>query len=93
MSSHQVAHVERVADHVAILHDGRLVEEGNTDDLMSRHKIIEAVVLGAVTRQYSNGDGDAISRSLTAEGAQGVRVIDCSLEDIYLHAVGDQRSL
>lgn len=41
-SSHQIGQVERAADHVAILHGGRLVLEGSVEDLKAEEKIVEA---------------------------------------------------
>jgi ABC-type multidrug transport system ATPase subunit len=41
-SSHQIGQVERAADHVAILHRGKLVLEGLVEDLKAEEKIVEA---------------------------------------------------
>ncbi len=41
-SSHQIGQVERAADHVAILHRGRLVLQGLVEDLKAQEKIVEA---------------------------------------------------
>lgn len=40
LSSHQVAEVERVADHVTILHGGRIVLDGSLDDLKASHTLL-----------------------------------------------------
>lgn len=40
ISSHQVAEVERVADHVTIIHDGRIVLDGPLDDLKAAHTLL-----------------------------------------------------
>jgi ABC-2 type transport system ATP-binding protein len=42
-SSHQITQVERAADHVAILRQGRLVLDGTVDTLKSSEKIVEAI--------------------------------------------------
>jgi ABC-2 type transport system ATP-binding protein len=42
-SSHQVGQVERAADRVAILKDGKLVLDGNIDSIKGEEKIVEAV--------------------------------------------------
>jgi ABC-2 type transport system ATP-binding protein len=47
-SSHQITQVERAADHVAILREGRLVLDGVVDSLKSTEKIVEAVFDHAV---------------------------------------------
>lgn len=43
LSSHQIGQVERAADRVAILRDGRLVVSGELDQLKGDEKIVEAV--------------------------------------------------
>ncbi|MFM7520690.1 MAG: ABC transporter ATP-binding protein [Planctomycetota bacterium] len=40
ISSHQVAEVERVADHVTIIHEGRIVIDGPLDDLKAGHTLV-----------------------------------------------------
>lgn len=44
ISSHQLSDVERFADHVGILAQGRLICEGATADLVARHRMIEYTV-------------------------------------------------
>ncbi|MES2468054.1 MAG: ABC transporter ATP-binding protein [Verrucomicrobiota bacterium] len=41
ISSHQLSDLERFADHIGILADGRLVCEGSTADLVGRHRMVE----------------------------------------------------
>jgi len=43
LSSHQIGQVERAADRVVVLKRGRVILDGNIDDLRSREKVIEAV--------------------------------------------------
>mgnify|MGYP001297515903 CR=1 FL=1 len=42
LSSHQIGQVERAADHVAILHQGKIVIQGEVDQLKANEKIVEA---------------------------------------------------
>src|SRR5205085_2787859 len=42
-SSHQIAEVERVADHVCILHQGRLVLDASLDDIRERYRQIDLI--------------------------------------------------
>jgi len=42
-SSHQITQVERAADRLAILKDGRLILEGDLDTLKSSERIVEAI--------------------------------------------------
>jgi len=48
LSSHNVAHIERVADHVAILRSGVIALDGPLDELLSRHRVIEAIAPNGV---------------------------------------------
>jgi len=47
-SSHQITQVERAADHVAILRQGKVVLDGVVDSLKSDEKIVEAIFDDAV---------------------------------------------
>jgi ABC-2 type transport system ATP-binding protein len=42
-SSHQIGQVERAAEHIAVLDRGRLVLEGQIDDLKADRKIVEGI--------------------------------------------------
>ncbi|MBC5824720.1 MAG: ABC transporter ATP-binding protein [Candidatus Eremiobacteraeota bacterium] len=42
-SSHQITQVERAADHIAILKQGRLILSGEVDELKSDEKVVEAI--------------------------------------------------
>lgn len=42
-SSHQITQVERAADHVAIMRQGRIVVDGTVDSLKSSEKVVEAI--------------------------------------------------
>jgi len=48
MSSHQIGQVDRAADRIVIMRDGRVVLSGETDDLRAAAKIIEATFEGDV---------------------------------------------
>ncbi|MEO6834958.1 MAG: ABC transporter ATP-binding protein [Candidatus Tumulicola sp.] len=45
-SSHQIGQVERAAEHIAVMNRGRLVLEGQVDDLKAERKIVEGVFPG-----------------------------------------------
>jgi ABC-2 type transport system ATP-binding protein len=48
-SSHQIAHIERAAEEVAIIDRGKVVVRGNVDELRLRHKVsLEDIFLTAV---------------------------------------------
>ncbi len=108
LSSHQIGQVERAADHIAVLRDGKVVLSGAVDDLKAGSKIVEGIFgaeagtlnglsgdaritrverTGRIVRLTVQAGGDAIAQQLSAMGAQGVRVVDLNLEDIFLNAV------
>ncbi|MHB8356239.1 MAG: ATP-binding cassette domain-containing protein, partial [Vulcanimicrobiaceae bacterium] len=43
LSSHQIGQVERAAEHIAILQNGRVVLNGAVDDLKYERKIVEGI--------------------------------------------------
>jgi ABC-2 type transport system ATP-binding protein len=43
LSSHQIGQVERAADHIAVLKNGRIALAGAVDDLKADSKIVEAI--------------------------------------------------
>lgn len=43
LSSHQIGQVERAADHIAVLKEGRIALAGAVDDLKAGSKIVEAI--------------------------------------------------
>jgi ABC-2 type transport system ATP-binding protein len=107
LSSHQIGQIERAADRVAIMRDGKLVLSGELDDLRAASKVVEATFDGAIpdlgsvagvtrwetagltARGYANGRAENVAAQLTAIGGHGVRVLDRSLEDLFLEAVAD----
>jgi ABC-2 type transport system ATP-binding protein len=107
LSSHQIGQIERAADRVAIMRDGRVVVSGVIDDLRAGAKIVEATFEGEIpalddvtgasrveragrtVRVYANGTADVVAGELGRRGGNGVRVLDRTLEDIFLDAVSD----
>lgn len=61
-SSHQIAEVDQIADHVAIIHQGRTVLTGPLDDLRENFRRIQLVF-----------DGDAPEPAWRAPGVESVR--------------------
>jgi ABC-2 type transport system ATP-binding protein len=62
-SSHQIGQVERAADRVAILKEGRLVLDGNIDELKGQRKVVEAIF-----------DSEAVSPNGLAHDARVSRI-------------------
>jgi ABC-2 type transport system ATP-binding protein len=93
LNSHLLSEVELVCDRVAILSRGAIVAEGRPAEL-ARPRGVEVDVDGG-TRLYENVGRDevpAIVADLVAAGESvyGVRILETSLEEIYLEAVGEE---
>jgi ABC-2 type transport system ATP-binding protein len=66
-SSHQIGQVERAADHVAIMHRGRIVLSGDVEALRAGEKVVEAVFDGAVPA-IAGLEGDPHVRRVMRQG-------------------------
>jgi ABC-2 type transport system ATP-binding protein len=93
LNSHLLSEIELVCDRVAILSRGSIVAHGRPADL-ARPRGVEVDVDGG-TRLYEGvgrEDVPQIVTDLVAAGelVYGVRVLETTLEEIYLEAVGDQ---
>jgi acetoin utilization transport system ATP-binding protein len=63
LSSHQIGQVERAADHIAVLKNGRIALSGAVDDLKADSKIVEAIF-----------ESDAVALNGLAKDARITRV-------------------
>jgi ABC-2 type transport system ATP-binding protein len=108
LSSHQIGQIDRAADRVAIMRDGKIVISGDLDDLRAASRVVEATFAGDVpelsgidpalrterigtsVRIHANSESDAVAARFGALGAIGVRVLDRSLEDIFLDTVDNE---
>jgi len=98
LSSHVVAELERVCDHLVILNGGRVQVVGDIDELLHLHKLL---IAPRVDPKSISGDATVIrathtdrqSAMLVKVGSEPVRpdweVHDVSLEDIVLAYLGN----
>jgi ABC-2 type transport system ATP-binding protein len=99
ISSHQLTDLERFADHVAIINQGKLLASGRMDQLVERYSQIDAQVgretalglegVNIVERQGSRVrlllDRDAVtSEGLAKLELQDVREVPLTLEELFL---------
>jgi ABC-2 type transport system ATP-binding protein len=58
LTTHDLDEAERLADRIGILHDGRLVAEGTTDELRERYgaSALEEVFMTATGRRFEEAD-------------------------------------
>jgi len=107
LSSHQIGQIDRAADRVVIMRDGKVTVSGEIDTLREASRVVEATFefsipdlgtlgdemrverAGKSIRLHANGRADAVAARCGALGAISVRVLDRSLEDIFLDAVDD----
>jgi ABC-2 type transport system ATP-binding protein len=93
LNSHLLSEVELVCDRVVILSRGSIVTEGRPADL-AKPRGVEVDVDGGVRLYEGVGREDVprIVADLVGAGelVYGVRVLETTLEEIYLEAVGDQ---
>ena len=66
-SSHQIGQVERAADHVAIMHKGKVVLAGDVEELRAGEKVVEATFDGDVPAIYGL-DSDPHVRRVMRQG-------------------------
>ena len=66
-SSHQIGQVERAADHVAIMHKGKIVLEGDAEALRAGEKVVEATFDGDAPI-IAGLDGDPHVRRIMRHG-------------------------
>jgi ABC-2 type transport system ATP-binding protein len=93
LNSHLLSEIELVCDRVAILSRGKIVAEGRPSEL-ARPRGVEVDLEGGTRLLEGVGRADVprIVADLVAAGERvyGVRVLETTLEEIYLEAVGDQ---
>jgi ABC-2 type transport system ATP-binding protein len=100
ISSHAIADLERIADHVGMIKNGRLVVEGSTDEVIERYRIVDFVAQDGsgldhqpgvvVQRREQDRWRVLIDRSvtsierLTGHGATAVSESPLSLEELFV---------
>ncbi len=89
LSSHLLAQIEGLCDHVAILHRGRLIREGRIDELVDDPTAESYVVEG-----LGEGGRAALEAAITAQGGRLKRVERprLSLDALFLEEVGQSES-
>ncbi len=109
-SSHQIGQVERAADRIAVLREGKLVLSGDIDMLKGTEKVVVATFDttvpempevardpnvrriergGRIVRIYTDGESERIAANIGELSPRSLDVVDLTLEDIFLGAVGD----
>jgi ABC-2 type transport system ATP-binding protein len=98
LSSHVVAELERVCDHLVILNGGRVQVVGDIDELVAMHKLLiaprqESDVIKGDPNVIQATHSDGQSAMLVKLGSRAIRpdweIHDVSLEEIVLAYLGN----
>lgn len=93
LSSHVVAELERVCDHLVILNDGHVQVSGDVDELLADHKVVivpkehsDALGFGrkAIQATHSDRQSAAFVRLSSCEVGPDCEVHDVSLEELVV---------
>ncbi len=87
LSSHLLAQIEGLCDHVAILHRGKLVREGRVEDMLEDQAAESLVVEGLSAEGRA-----AVEKAIAVDGAQLRRVEKprVSLDTLFLNEVNER---
>ncbi|MDD5644069.1 MAG: ABC transporter ATP-binding protein [bacterium] len=87
LSSHLLAEVQTICDRIAILYNGKLVREGNVDDLLTEGNKTEIIVSGLKT-----GDIDKIKELISGSGGDLISVDHPSetLESLFIKLIREK---
>lgn len=95
ISSHSLVDLERFADHIGVIHEGRLLVEGRIDQLLETHRQVSFTLHGEPTpgARLVERDGhrqrvlahraDRYRKALVGFGATGISVQPVTLEDLF----------
>src|SRR5439155_16663331 len=103
ISSHGLSDIERFADHVGMIKDGKLLLEGRTDEMVDRFRLAEFFSVNGT--EFQNRDGLIILKRnenrwhalldqksgvqdwLPANGAKEMSLTRVTLEDLFVALV------
>lgn len=101
LSSHVVAELERVCDHLVLLHEGRVRLAGAIDDLLAEHRLLVgprtddlAAVDGVITATHGHRHSNVLVRGSAEAGSVHPRWQShpVGLEELVLAYVGEGRN-
>ena len=95
ISSHNLVDLERFTDHIGVIHEGRLLVEGRTDQLLETHRQVSFTLEGEPPpgARLVERDGhrqrvlahsaDRYRKALVGCGATGISVQPVTLEELF----------
>ena len=92
-TSHVLAEVEKIADRVVIMKEGKVVLSGNLDDIMSSYKLVVSKdeLRGYLLKTLRSGERIYLMKK--EEIPENVQVEDASFEDIFEAIVRGERDV
>jgi len=103
-SSHQLAEVEQIADHVVMIGQGRCVAEGELDAVRQAHRRVRCLIQvdgvelphvvagwrrdGRFLTGFSSDDADTLGRKLNGSGVVVLESEPATLKEIFLDRMG-----
>jgi ABC-2 type transport system ATP-binding protein len=105
MSSHHLSEVERIADWVGIIDQGKLLLEARLDDIRANYRRIRTAgtqlprptpdtlavtSAGGVTEYVMRAGGESFAADLRSQGAAVIEVLPLNLSEIFLALVGKE---
>ena len=108
ISSHGLSDIERFADHIGMIKDGRLLLEGRTDEIVDRYRLAEFFTSNGA--QFQNRDGLIILKRnenrwhalldqksgahdwLQTRGAEQISLTRVTLEDLFVALAKDEEA-
>jgi ABC-2 type transport system ATP-binding protein len=108
ISSHGLTDIERFADHVGMIKDGKLLLEGRTDEIVDRYRLAEFFTSNGA--QFQNRDGLIILKRnenrwhalldqksgahdwLQTRGAEQISLTRVTLEDLFVALAKDEEA-
>ena len=95
ISSHNLVDLERFTDHIGVIHEGRLLVEGRTDQLLETHRQLSFKLSGAPPpgarlverdgdrQRVLTDSADQYRQALDDCGATGISVQPVTLEELF----------
>jgi ABC-2 type transport system ATP-binding protein len=87
LSSHILQDIEMICDRVAILVDGRIISQGNLQELISQKVLFTEIVLSGLTDKDLEGYGEFVT---THAGRTLLKVFDEDKVDRIIGIIGDK---
>lgn len=91
LSTHVLSEVKRYCNHVAIMKEGHLINQGSVSELThTSSKRVVATVDGKCVDYLFSGDMNALVQDLSGKNIQDLNISDPSIDDIFMSYYSDK---